>query len=185
MRLKDNHIQIAPTAYIHETARIASYGIKLQKLSIGKLQGFRHEGGVKIADWVEIGPFCSISVGTQKGRYTILREGVKLGHACHIGHHSDIGPWTIMVTGVAIEGSVKIGRNCFIGSNSVVISGKIICDNVRIGAGSVVTRDIDRPGIWFGSPAKFQREWTDEYDGKIYANVWYHPNSFDGLKKFG
>jgi acetyltransferase-like isoleucine patch superfamily enzyme len=32
-----------------------------------------------------------------------------------------------------------------------------ICDRVVIGAGSVVTKDITRPGIYAGNPAKFLR----------------------------
>jgi len=32
-----------------------------------------------------------------------------------------------------------------------------ICDNVVIGAGSVVTKDITKPGIYAGNPAKFLR----------------------------
>jgi acetyltransferase-like isoleucine patch superfamily enzyme len=30
-----------------------------------------------------------------------------------------------------------------------------ICDDVVIGAGSLVTKDIDKPGIYIGSPVKF------------------------------
>jgi len=32
-----------------------------------------------------------------------------------------------------------------------------ICDGVVIGAGSVVTKDITKPGIYAGNPAKFLR----------------------------
>ncbi len=50
-----------------------------------------------------------------------------------------------------------IGNNVSIGTNSTVLPIKI-CDNVVIGAGSVVTKDIDEPGIYAGNPAKKIRD---------------------------
>jgi acetyltransferase-like isoleucine patch superfamily enzyme len=43
-----------------------------------------------------------------------------------------------------------------IGSNSTILPVKI-CNNVVIGAGSVVTKNISKPGIYAGNPAKFIR----------------------------
>ena len=40
-----------------------------------------------------------------------------------------------------------------IGSNSTILPIKI-CDNAVIGAGSVVTKDINKKGIYAGNPAK-------------------------------
>ena len=48
---------------------------------------------------------------------------------------------------------VKILNNVSIGSNSTVLP-VCICENVVIGAGSVVTKDITKPGKYIGNPAK-------------------------------
>lgn len=50
--------------------------------------------------------------------------------------------------------SVKVGDNVWIGSGVIVLPGVTICDNVVVGAGSVVTRSLTEPGIYYGTPAK-------------------------------
>jgi acetyltransferase-like isoleucine patch superfamily enzyme len=52
--------------------------------------------------------------------------------------------------------STFIGNHVSIGSNSTLLPVSI-CDDVVIGAGSVVTKDINQPGIYAGNPAKFIR----------------------------
>ena len=49
--------------------------------------------------------------------------------------------------------STRIGSNVSIGSNATILPVNI-CDNVVIGAGSVVTKDIVKPGTYVGNPAK-------------------------------
>ena len=46
-----------------------------------------------------------------------------------------------------------IKSNVFIGSNSTILPVSI-CSNVVIGAGSVVTKNITKPGKYAGNPAK-------------------------------
>ena len=46
-----------------------------------------------------------------------------------------------------------IGNNVLIGSNATILPVSI-CDDVIIGAGSVVTKDISKPGVYVGNPAK-------------------------------
>ena len=47
----------------------------------------------------------------------------------------------------------RIGNRVSIGSNATILP-VTICDDVVIGAGSVVTHDIHKPGIYAGNPAK-------------------------------
>jgi acetyltransferase-like isoleucine patch superfamily enzyme len=51
----------------------------------------------------------------------------------------------------------RIGHKVSIGTNSTILPVSI-CDNVVIGAGSVVTKDVLKPGIYAGNPAHFLRE---------------------------
>ena len=46
-----------------------------------------------------------------------------------------------------------ISSNVYIGSNSTILPVDI-CSNVVIGAGSVVTKNITKPGTYAGNPAK-------------------------------
>ena len=50
-----------------------------------------------------------------------------------------------------------VGNVVSIGSNATILPVEI-CDNVVIGAGSVVTKDIKRSGVYVGNPARFLRE---------------------------
>jgi acetyltransferase-like isoleucine patch superfamily enzyme len=43
-----------------------------------------------------------------------------------------------------------------LGTNATVLPVKI-CDDVVVGAGAVVTKDIVKPGIYAGNPAKILR----------------------------
>ena len=51
--------------------------------------------------------------------------------------------------------SIQIGSNCWVAANTVITRGVTIADNTLIGAGSVVTRSLDKPGVYAGSPASF------------------------------
>lgn len=52
--------------------------------------------------------------------------------------------------------STNLGNKVSIGSNATILP-VTICDQVVIGAGAVVTRDIVKPGIYAGNPARFLR----------------------------
>lgn len=52
---------------------------------------------------------------------------------------------------------VKIGNNVWIGSNVVILGGVNIEDGAVIGAGSIVTKNIPKNAVAFGSPCKVQR----------------------------
>jgi acetyltransferase-like isoleucine patch superfamily enzyme len=51
----------------------------------------------------------------------------------------------------------NIGNHVSIGSNATILPVNI-CDRVVIGAGAVVTKSIDKPGIYVGNPAKLIKE---------------------------
>ena len=53
--------------------------------------------------------------------------------------------------------STKIGNNVKIGSGSTILPVKI-CNNTIIGAGSVVTKNINKSGIYAGNPARFMKK---------------------------
>ena len=58
--------------------------------------------------------------------------------------------------------STSIGDNVLIGSSSTILPVKII-DGCVIGAGSVVTKDLLKKGVYAGNPAKFIRTINESY----------------------
>lgn len=121
--------------------------------------------GCEIGNNCFIGPFVeiqkSVSIGnnTKVQSHTFICELVTVGNDCFIGHgvmfindlFSHGGP---AMGNKDLWKSTTIGNKVSIGSNATILP-VTICDNVVIGAGSVVTKNIDKPGVYAGNPAKF------------------------------
>lgn len=120
--------------------------------------------GCTIGNDVFIGPFVeiqkSVSIGdrTRIQSHSFLCEFVTIGSDCMIAHgvmfindlfssggpaRGDKSKWK----------STEIGAHVSIGSNATILPVSI-CDHVVIGAGSVVTRNITKPGIYAGNPCR-------------------------------
>ena len=83
---------------------------------------------------------------------------VKIGDHCFISHGvmfiNDLFKSGIPAGGDKSKwNTTKIGSHVSIGTNATILP-VTICDNVVIGAGSVVTKNINEPGIYAGNPAK-------------------------------
>lgn len=123
--------------------------------------------GCSIGDDCFIGPFTEIQKKVTIGdrvkvqSHSFICELVTIGSDCFIGHgvmfindlFSKGGP---AGGDQSLWAETKIGNKVSIGSNATILPVSI-CDNVVIGAGSVVTKDIVKPGIYAGNPAKFLR----------------------------
>jgi len=124
--------------------------------------------GCTIGNNCFIGPFTEVQKNVVIGdnckiqSHSFICELVTIGDNCFIGHgvmfindvFSDKGPargdknlWK----------QTQIGNNVSIGSNATILPVEI-CDNTVIGAGSVVTKNIIKPGIYAGNPAICIRE---------------------------
>lgn len=123
--------------------------------------------GCSIANDCFIGPFVEIQKNVKIGAgckvqsHAFICELVEIGNDCFIGHGVMFINDTFSKGGPArgdktLWKSTRIGNNVSIGSNATIMPVEI-CSNVVVGAGSVVTKSIDRPGIYAGNPAKFVR----------------------------
>ena len=120
--------------------------------------------GATLGDNVFVGPFVEIQKNvfidnnSRIQSHSFLCEKVKIGKNCFIGHgvmfiNDDFKNDTI--NKIFIQ--TNVSNNVLIGSNSTILPGKI-CSKVIIGAGSVVTKNIDKSGVYAGNPAKFIRK---------------------------
>ncbi len=124
--------------------------------------------GCSIGDNVFIGPFVEIqrnvTIGnrTKVQSHTFICELVIIGEDCFIGH-GVMFINDLFATGGPARGekslwrSTDIGKKVSIGSNATLLPVSV-CDNVVIGAGSVVTKNISKPGVYAGNPARFVRK---------------------------
>jgi len=114
-----------------------------------------------IGPFVEIQKKVSIGNNTKVQSHSFICELVTIGDHCFIGHgvmfindlFSGGGP---AMGNQSLWKSTEIGDNVSIGSNATILPVSI-CSNVVIGAGTVVTKNITKPGIYIGNPAKFLR----------------------------
>lgn len=110
-----------------------------------------------IGPFVEIQKDVSIGCNSKIQSHTFICELVSIGNDCFIGH-GVVFINDLFSSGGPARGdkslwrSTLIGNNVSIGSNATILPVHI-CDNVVIGAGSVVTRNIDKPGVYAGNPA--------------------------------
>jgi len=123
--------------------------------------------GCEIADDCFVGPFTEIQAGVMIGARTRVQshaficELVSIGEDCFIGHGVMFINDTFSMGGPArgrreLWCATKIGNRVSIGSNATIMPVSI-ADDVVIGAGSVVTKDIAKPGIYAGNPARLLR----------------------------
>jgi acetyltransferase-like isoleucine patch superfamily enzyme len=114
-----------------------------------------------------IGPFTEIQKKVKIGSYCRIQSHTFICELVEIGDHCFIGHGVMFINDLFSEGgpaggdatkwkATFIGSHVSIGSNATILPVRI-CDHVVIGAGSVVTKDIDRPGIYAGNPARFIR----------------------------
>ena len=123
--------------------------------------------GCSIGDDCFIGPFVEVQRKVTIGKRTRIQshafvcELVVIGDDCFISHG------VMFVNDLARSGQPAVGRpdlwkgtrlgnRIFVGSNATILP-VTICDDVLIGAGSVVTKDIGKSGIYAGNPAKYLR----------------------------
>jgi acetyltransferase-like isoleucine patch superfamily enzyme len=121
--------------------------------------------GCQIGDGAFIGPFVEIQKDATIGANSKIQSHVFICSLVRIGSSCFIGHGVMFINDSFSEGgpaqgdrskwkSTTIGNHVSIGSNATIMPVNI-CDNVVIGAGAVVTKDIVRPGVYAGNPAKF------------------------------
>ena len=125
--------------------------------------------GCEIGDDCFVGPFVEIQkdavIGarTRVQSHSFICELVEIGTDCFISHGAMFINDLFASGGPAGGDKTKwkgtrIGNHVSVGTNATVLPVNI-CDRVVIGAGSVVTRDIDKPGIYAGNLARLIREY--------------------------
>ncbi|MEE4411106.1 MULTISPECIES: acyltransferase [unclassified Serratia (in: enterobacteria)] len=122
--------------------------------------------GCRLGDDVFVGPFVEIQKNVSIGArskiqsHSFICEYVTLGEDCFVGHNvtfaNDLFKDGAPNADAASWGRTQIGDRVAIGSGATVLAVNI-CSGAVIGAGSVVTKDITRKGIYAGNPARLLR----------------------------
>ena len=131
------------------------FGIAMER---GRWVKVPQVGRVVIADDVEIGANTTVDRGALDD--TVIEEGVKLDNQIQVAHNVRIGAHTAIAACTGIAGSARIGKNCRIGGASGIAGHITIADGVEISTYTLITKSIDRPGIYTGAyPFEPHRDW--------------------------
>lgn len=141
--------------------RDVNFGSDTTVVAPVNLYGCTLGDGVFVGPFVEIQSDVTIGARTRVQSHSFICSLVKIGADCFIGHGvmfiNDVfhngGPARGDTT---LWAETKIGNNVSIGSNATIMP-VTICDRAVIGAGSVVTKDITKPGVYAGNPARILR----------------------------
>ena len=90
------------------------------------------------------------------GDYTVF-AGAGLEIWTHSYYHSKMVPKRFR-----IDGDVVVGNNIYIGSRCILTAGITIADNISIGAGSVISKNLERAGLYVNQPLRFLEFDPDE-----------------------
>ncbi len=106
----------------------------------------------------------SIKAGSLIFDYVFLGYKVQIGFlslintGTYVGHEAKIEDYCIVGPNCTICGNVVIQSHVYIGAGSTIKDHVEICSNVLIGCGAVVTKNILKPGIYAGVPAKLIKD---------------------------
>ena len=121
--------------------------------------------GCSIGDNTFVGPFVEIQKDVTIGKnckiqsHAFICELVTIGDDCFISHGAKFVNDLFRKGGPAGGDKSKwvethIGNHVSIGTNATILPVRIT-DHVVIGAGSVVTKEITKSGVYAGNPARF------------------------------
>lgn len=142
--------------------RDVSLGADVVIVAPVNLYGCTLGAGCFVGPFVEIQKGATIGARTKIQSHSFVCELVSIGDDCFIGHGVMFINDTFSGGGPArgrreLWRPTRVGDRVSIGSNATILPVNV-CDGTVIGAGAVVTKDIVRPGIYVGNPARKLRD---------------------------
>jgi len=104
--------------------------------------------GVEIGEGSIVCKYSSITVDTKIGKGVLLNIGSLVGHDSLIGEYSTFAPRSM------VAGDTQIGKHCNLGAGCFVLEGTKVIDGTTIAPLSGVYKDINKPGVYSGNPAR-------------------------------
>lgn len=114
-------------------------------------------GRVVIEDDVEIGANSTID----RARFTdtVVGRGTKIDNLVMVAHNVRIGEECLIAAQCGIAGSSRLGDRVRLAGQVGVVGHIEIADDITVLSKSLVTRDLNRPGVYAGCPAMPVRAW--------------------------
>lgn len=111
-----------------------------------------------ISPRAKIGKGVVLYAGCIIDKNVVIENNVLINLKTVISHDSRIGSHSYLAPGVTISGFVNIGECNFIGTSAVIKDNLTICSENIIGIGSLIVKNIEQKGVYFGNPVKIKYE---------------------------
>ena len=118
----------------------------------GRSHRIPQTGKVVIEDNVLMGSQCNVDRATWGE--TRIRAGSKFDALCHVAHNADIGEDCIIVAQTGVAGSSTLGKRVIVSGQSAITDHVSITDDVTLVQRAGVINDIDKPGVYAGTPVQ-------------------------------
>ena len=129
------HPNMMLPALVHPSAVVA------QNATIGR--------GTVVFQTAVIGSACQV------GAFCVINTTASLDHECTVENYASIAPRG------TLGGRVYVGPHAFLGIASTVLQNRRIGPGVVVGGASLVTRDLNTPGGYWGVPASLRKSAED------------------------
>lgn len=118
--------------------------------------------------YTAIHPHASIAMETTIGEGTVVMANAVINASSVIGRHciintaaviehdNRIGDFVHISPGATLCGTVCVGNMTHVGAGVVIKNNVSVCENTILGAGCTVINDIEKKGIYIGTPAKLK-----------------------------
>ena len=107
-----------------------------------------------ISENVTIGSGTVVMANAVINSGAVMGEHAIINTASVVEHDNSIGDYVHISPGATLCGTVSVGEGTHIGAGSVVKNNISICEECVIGCGAAVVKDITKPGVYAGVPAK-------------------------------
>ncbi len=95
-----------------------------------------------------------LSDGVYISRDVIIEDNVMITLRSIVNHGGHVKKHSFFSTGVTTAGHVIVGERCFVGVGTTISSSITICDDVWLSPGSIVIKDIKKPGHYLSQSSK-------------------------------
>ncbi len=105
-----------------------------------------------IGEGTVIMPCAVLNANSTIGKFSIINTKASVDHDCFIGDFVTLAP------GVTLGGNVTVGNHSALCLGASVIHGITIGNESVIGANSLVLKNIEDNGVYYGNPCRFIRK---------------------------
>ena len=143
---------IGQNCVIHAGSVIGADGFGYVELPDRSYQKIPQVGNVVIGNDVEIG--ANVAIDRAALGSTVIADGVKIDNLVQIAHGVTVGENTGIAAQVGIAGSTVIGKRNRLAGQVGIAGHKSTADDVTVMGQTGVTKSIDIPGTYSGTPAQ-------------------------------